>query len=159
MGFQASQLIQPSPGVTEEDPNVQYGNTCAAIRSAIKTGEIDASKIIAIALDGQMAGVMGINEAGDAVTPYDSWLDTRCGPYIKEMRSKAIEEITKLTGNAPSFNHGPKILWWKHEQKEKYKRIARFVQPTGYVALRIAGGNADDAFIDHTYLHFSGFCQ
>jgi xylulokinase len=102
-----------------------------------------------------MAGVIGIGADGMAVTPYDSWLDTRCSPYIEQMcRHKAA--VLEKTGNAPSFNHGPKILWWKHERPEVYERIEVFVQPAAYVAMRLCGLNADEAFIDPTYLHFSG---
>jgi xylulokinase len=32
-----------------------------------------------------MAGVIGIGADGRHVTPYDSWLDTRCTPYIRQM--------------------------------------------------------------------------
>ena len=38
-----------------------------------------------------------------------------------------------------------------------FKRIASFVQPAGYVAGRLAGLSGADAFIDYTYIHFSGF--
>ncbi len=158
-GFCASELIQPAPGVTEEDPELQYQNVCSSIRTALESGGVDPVEIRALALDGQMAGIMGIDEDGAAVTPYDSWLDTRCSPQIKKMRAAALQEVTALTGNAPSLNHGPKVLWWKQERPDVYRRIARFVQPTGYIALRLAGANADAAFVDHTYLHFSGFAD
>ncbi len=158
-GFQPSELIQPEPGITEESPQTQYENVCQALKTAVQSGSTDPADVAAIALDGQMAGVIGIGADGAAVTPYDSWLDTRCGPYIKEMRRAGQVEVTRLTGNAPSFNHGPKVLWWKHERPDAYQRIARFVQPTGYVALRLTGGDADQAFIDTTYLHFSGFAD
>ena len=63
------------------------------------------------------------------------------------------------TGNAPSFNHGPKILWWQQERPTEYARIAKFVQPGAYVAMRLCGLTAESAFIDHSYLHFSGFAD
>lgn len=158
-GFRSSELIQPEPGVTEEDPDLQYQNVCASISDSLRSGGVDPGEIVALALDGQMAGVLGIDEDGNAVTPYDSWLDTRCAPQIKHMRAVALREVTARTGNAPSFNHGPKILWWREERPQVYQRIAKFVQPTGYIALRLAGLRGDEAFIDHTYLHFSGFAD
>lgn len=158
-GFTPSQLHQPHPGVTEEDPQIQYQAVCNSITAALSSGGVNPADVAAVAMDGQMAGVIGIDEEGQAVTPYDSWLDTRCGPYIREMLGVGGKRVTELTGNAPSFNHGPKILWWKHEQPDVYARIARFVQPTGYAALRLTGGGAGEAFIDYTYLHFSGFAD
>ena len=64
-----------------------------------------------VAIAGQMAGVIGIDKNGRAITPYDSWLDTRCAPQIKQMRQRAGEEIIRKTGGPASFNHDPKILW------------------------------------------------
>src|SRR3989304_1372393 len=158
-GFVKSKLHQPAPGITEEDPEYQLGSTCEAIRSCLKKISLDASHISALAIVGQMAGIIGIDDKAKAITPYDSWLDTRCAPYIEHMKLKAQDEIIKKTGNPPSFNHGPKILWWKHERPEVYKQIRSFVQPGGYVAMRLCGLKAAEAFIDHTYLHFSGFAD
>jgi xylulokinase len=95
--------------------------------------------VAAIGIAGQMAGVIGLGADGRAVTPYDSWLDTRCGAQITRMRTEAGDAVLRATGNAPSFNHGPKILWWQSERPTDYAQIAKFVQPGGYVALRLCG--------------------
>ncbi|HEQ71236.1 MAG TPA: xylulose kinase [Spirochaetia bacterium] len=158
-GFVRSRLIEPAPGVTEEDPEFQYASVLEALSLSLASGNLDPARITALAVDGQMAGVIGIGEDGRAVTPYDSWLDTRCAPYIDCMRREAENEIIQKTGNPPSFNHGPKILWWRHERPDIYKRIVSFVQPGGYVGMRLCGLAASEAFIDHTYLHFSGFAD
>jgi xylulokinase len=93
------------------------------------------------------------------VTPYDSWLDTRCAPWIVSMHTEAGPEIAMKTGGPPSFNHGPKILWWKHERPDVYARIRAFVQPGGYAAMRLCGLDGAHAFIDASYLHFSCFAD
>jgi xylulokinase len=64
--------------------------------------------------------------------------------------------ITRLTGCPPTCDHGPKILWWKEEKPEVYQRIVKFVTPAGYVAGKMAGLSAEDAFMDYTFIHFSG---
>ncbi|MDB6154045.1 MAG: xylB [Chthoniobacteraceae bacterium] len=155
--FEASRPYRPAAGVVEEDPEFQLASTCRAVRECLRLSGVE--KIAAIALSGQMAGIIGIGLNGRAVTPYDSWLDTRCGGQIKRMQSLAGDEILYATGNAPSFNHGPKILWWKSERAAEYARIVKFVQPAGYVAMRLCGLGAKAAFIDTTYLHFSGFAD
>jgi xylulokinase len=158
-GQEPSKLRRPGPGITEEDPDYQVESLCRVVSSCIARSSIDPSGVAAMAIDGQMAGVIGVGRDGSAVTYYDSWLDTRCAPYITRMNKEAGDEVTRKTGNPPSFNHGPKILWWKYERPEMFSRIARFVQPGGYAAMRLCGLSADDAFIDHTYLHFSGFAD
>jgi xylulokinase len=49
------------------------------------------------------------------------------------------------------------VLWWKNEQPEVYSKIKKFIQPTTYVAGRLTGLKSEQAYIDYTHLHFSGF--
>ena len=157
--FCPSRLHRPGAGVVEEDPQYQLAGACRAVRQCLQRSRAGASAVAAIGIAGQMAGVIGIGADGRCVTPYDSWLDTRCGPYITRMADAAGQEVLAKTGNAPSFNHGPKILWWMHQRKQVFRSIRAFVQPGGYVAMRLCGLGASEAFIDHTYLHFSGFAD
>ena len=157
--FQQSNLIKPAPGSVEEDPEEQLLAVCRAIKICLQKVDTNSSDIAALALDGQMAGIIGVNSQGKNITPYDSWLDTRCAPYIQRMEQAAGDEIIRLNGGPASFNHGPKKLWWKHERPEIYKDITAFVQPSAYVAMRLCGLKGDQAFIDPSYLHFSGFAD
>jgi xylulokinase len=157
--FEASKLLHPAPGAVEEDPERQVASVCATIRKCVKAAGIDAADVAGIGIDGQMAGVIGVGRDGRNVTPYDSWLDTRCAPYIRKMDDSAGEEIVARAGGPPSFNHGPKILWWKHERKRDYRNIVAFVQPGAYAAMRLCGLDGPQAYLDVTYLHFSGFAD
>ena len=157
--FHDSNLKRPAPNAIEEDPEEQYEAVCAGIRDCVEQSSTAGGDVAAIAIDGQMAGVLAVGDDGMAVTPYDSWLDTRCGPYVERMKETAGEEIVRKAGNAPSINHGPKKLWWMHERPEVFKRIRAFVQPGGYAAMRLCGLRGDQAFIDTSYLHFSGFAN
>ena len=155
--FEPSQPRRPEPGVVEEDPEFQLASACRLIRRCVD--QAGTADVAAIAVAGQMAGVIGIGADGRAVTPYDSWLDTRCAGQIERLQRDAGDVILRATGNAPSFNHGPKILWWKEERPADYARIASFVQPGAYTAMRLCGLAAKHAFIDASYLHFSGFAD
>lgn len=157
--FRPSKLHQPQPGVVEEDPELQFDSVCRTIRQCMNSAKIAKETVVGIGIDGQMAGVIGVGKDGRNVTPYDSWLDTRCAPYIKEMEQAAGEQIVTQAGCSPSFNHGPKTLWWMRERKSVYRTIAAFVQPGGYAAMRLCGLDSSKAFIDKTYLHFSGFAD
>jgi xylulokinase len=157
--FRPSALHQPRPGVVEEDPETQFAGVCDTIRECWRRSRLPAAQLAAVAIDGQMAGVIGVGKDGRHVTPYDSWLDTRCAPYIGRMNQAAAGEIVAKTGGPASFNHGPKILWWMHERRADFRAIKAFVQPGGYAVMRLCGLTAREAFIDKTYLHFSGFAD
>lgn len=159
IAFEKSKLHQPLPGVVEENPEDQLNSVYLSLKKCVLESGISPTDVAGIAICGQMAGVIGIGADGKHITPYDSWLDTRCTPYINQMAEIAGEEILRKSGNAPSFNHGPKMLWWKHEKPEIFKQIKSFVQPAGYVAMRLCELKAKDAFIDRSYLHFSSFAN
>lgn len=159
-----SNLLHPEAGATTEDPEYQYQSVIRIIASCLRQAkekgyERIGSQVAALAIDGQMAGVLGVGADGMAVTPYDSWLDSRCAKYLEFMRKEAEDEILAKSGTAPSINHGPKKLWWMHEHPEVFETIEKFIQPGGYVAGRLCGLKGSEFFIDRTYLHFSGFAD
>jgi xylulokinase len=156
--FRKSELLHPVAGAVEEDPERQVRSTCEVIAECASRAAAKGT-VAALAVDGQMAGVIGVGDDGRHVTPYDSWLDTRCAPWIEHMQREAGAEIVRKAGGPPSFNHGPKILWWKHEQPKTYEQVRSFVQPGGYAAMRLCGLDGSRAFIDTSYLHFSGFAD
>ena len=150
-------LFYPTPGVVEQENEDFYTSAAQTVRKCVESSGVDPHAIAAIAFDSQMAGVGLLGEDFKPVARFDSWLDMRCQPYIEWMDKEAGDRITQLTGCPPTCDHGPKMLWWKHEQPEIYQRTAKFVMPGSYVAGKIAGLSIDQAFIDHTYIHFSGF--
>ncbi|MFW6063174.1 MAG: xylulokinase [Chloroflexota bacterium] len=149
-------IYYPRPGVVEQENDDFYRTAAETIASCVRESGIDPRQIAALAFDSQMAGVGAIDKAYEPATRFDSWLDMRCQPYIEYMDQNYGELITQLTGCAPTCDHGPKILWWKEEQPRAYERIAKFVMPSAYVAGKMAGLSADEAFIDYTFLHFTG---
>ena len=155
--FEESRLRYGSAGEVEQDPDEILQSVLNVLRALAGTPGVRPEEIRAIALDGQMAGIMGVDETMTPVTPYDSWLDTRCEPYIARMKQLAGETVIATTGCPVTYAHGPKILWWKHERPEVFAKIRKFVTLTCFLTCRLAGLGAQDAYIDYTQLHFSGF--
>ncbi|HZG56720.1 xylulokinase [Paenibacillus sp.] len=156
--FVSSKLIRGAGGLVEQRPDDLLGDAVSAIAQCVAALP-PGSEASAVALSGQMAGTMGVGSDGEAVTPYDSWLDTRCEAYFDAIKSLGESAVIAETGCPVTYAHGPKTLWWKHERPETYARIAKFVVPTAYVAGRLTGAGADGAYIDTTHLHFSGFAD
>lgn len=148
-------LYYPKPGVVEQENEDFYRTAAQTIRECVQQSGIDARQIAALAFDSQMAGVGAIDDTYQAATRFDSWLDMRCQPYIEQIDTHYGDMVTRLTGCPPTCDHGPKILWWKEERPAEYGRIAKFLMPSAYVAGRMAGLKADEAYIDYTFLHFT----
>jgi xylulokinase len=137
----------------DQDPEAFAAAAARTIRTCV---DGRAEHVAALAVAGQMAGVLGVAADGTAATPYDSWLDARCAAELAEIVERAGDEVTERTGCPPMVAHAPKMLWWRRHQADAYARIAAFIMPGAYVAGRFCGLGGADAYIDWTYLHFTG---
>ena len=84
--FEESVLRYPRPGEVEQDPEEIFGSAIRTVRAALARSGVEASRIAGLALDGQMAGIMAVDADWNPVTHYDSWLDTRCAPWLEQLR-------------------------------------------------------------------------
>jgi xylulokinase len=151
--FEEVPLRTPRPGWVEQDLGEIEASAHRTIRAALAAcGR--AGEVAGVAFSGQMSGIGAVDGRFRPAVRFDSWLDTRCGPYIEAMNEHAAR-VTELSGCPPTYSHGPKILWWRRERPQDFRRIARFVVPGAFVAARLCGLAARDAFVDRTYLHFS----
>lgn len=150
-------IYYPKPGVVEQENDDFYRTAALTVSSCLRKSGVEPRQVAAIAFDSQMAGIGTVDENFNPATRFDSWLDMRCEPYIEYINREHGDLVTRLTGCPPTCNHGSKHLWWKEEQPEAYRRIAKFVTPAGYVAGKMAGLKGEDAFMDYTFIHFSGF--
>ena len=157
--FEPSNLISPKAGEVYQQADEIFSSVINTIREAVAKSGVDATKIAALGMDSQMAGILGIGKDFEAVTYYDSWLDTKCGKYIAEMKRLANQRSVELNGAPVTYTHGPKVLWWKQEQPEAYRRVEKFVLPHVYVGGKLCGLRANEAVIDYTCIHFSGFAD
>ncbi len=144
------------PGEVDQDPDDFYAAAVRAIRDCVERSGTDPASVAAIGVTGQMAGVLGIDGEWRPATPYDSWLDLRCSPDVEALGSALGSRLVELSGCPAMVNHGPKMRWWRREHPEAFEAVAKFVVPSGYVAGRLAGLAAGEAFMDHSYLHFTG---
>lgn len=155
--FEEVTLHHPRPGWVEQDLLEIERSAHRTVRRAVTASE-RAADIAGVAFSSQMSGIGTIDDRFEPVTHFDSWLDTRCSPYIAEMAEHG-ERVTALSGCPPTYSHGPKILWWQRERPDDFARIARFVVPGAFVGARLCGLRGDQAYIDRTYLHFSNLAD
>jgi len=157
--YEELELFYPKPGWVEQKPEDFYESTISTIRISVNQSKIDPNEVKAISFDSQMAGTMGIDKDWNPVTPYDSWLDSRCKRYVDLIQQEYQDLIIDRVGTPPSISHGPKILWWKNEKPKTFEKIHKFIMPNCYVTGRMSSLKGDDAYIDYTFLHFTGFCD
>ena len=88
-----SNLLYPEEGAVEQDPEEMLASVLTTIKNAVESSGVKPERVAAICIDGQMAGVTGVDDGGMAVIPYDSWLDTRCGACRQIGRASCRERV------------------------------------------------------------------
>jgi xylulokinase len=147
------------PGEVDQDPEDFVATAQATIAECMRSAEVGADDIAAIGITGQMAGTMGIDASWRPATPYDSWLDTRCADEVRGLEAEVGDELVALAGCPAMVNHAPKIRWWHRNRPDEFERVAAWMPPSSFVAGRLAGLDATKAFVDRTYLHFTGLAD
>ena len=136
----------PRPGWSEQDPDLWWNGTVAAIREAIDRAHIDGASITAIGLTGQMHGLVALDAADRPVRPAILWNDQRTARQCDEIRTLVgRDRLVAITGNdALTGFTAPKILWIRDEEPDVYQRITTVLLPKDYVRLRLTGRHAVD---------------
>jgi len=142
----------PKAGEAEQDPREFYTISCELIRKCLKRSQIYPKNIMGISIDSQMGGIMAIDRSFNPVIYYDTPLDSRSAAENEYMHKNFGNLILEKNGSFSTY--GNKILYWK--KRKEWKDIYKFIQPSAYVAGKLAGLSSSNAFIDESFLCFSG---
>jgi xylulokinase len=145
----------PGPGVAEQDAGSFYTVTCDLIRRCLVKSGVDPKGVAAIGIDSQMGGIMSVDRGFNPVTYYDTPLDNRSAEENRSMHRKCGDLMLKKSGSLSTYGH--KILYWK--KREEWKRIHRFLHPSAFVAGKLAGLGGGQAYMDESFICFSGLAD
>ncbi len=157
--FKETKLYHPEAGATIQLVDELMASVVTTIRECLYKSNINKKNVEGIIFDGQQSGLMWIDQDYNAVSEYDSWIDMRCGKYVPEMIKECGDIILNKTGTNVGIVHGPKILWWKNERPEIYKKAYKMVLIATYIGGKFANLNGKDAYYENTTLGFSGIAD
>lgn len=134
----------PFPSASEQDPK----DWEKALKEGLK--EISSSfpkeELRSLTLDGQMHGLVALDENDQVIRPAILWNDGRSSEeckYLNETIGK--EKLIQETGNIayPGFTL-PKILWMKKHEPELYQKIHTVLLPKDYLNFYLTGKKLSD---------------
>lgn len=136
----------PRPLWSEQDPELWWEATIAAVATVLADTGVAGSEVVAIGLTGQMHGLVILDGAGVPLRPAILWNDQRTGAECDEMRAiLGKERLVTITGNdaLPGFT-APKILWVRNNEPGIFAATRHILLPKDYLRLRLTGEYATD---------------
>ncbi|MBN2323741.1 MAG: FGGY-family carbohydrate kinase [Spirochaetes bacterium] len=133
----------PQPGWAQQDPLMLWEACCDSVKAALtEAGGIEAGRRIAsVSVSSQGPTMLPLDRTGAPLRPALIWMDRRA-----EKEARAIEKrfgyrrIVDWTGNRPDpYFVAAKLLWFKENEPDLFRRTSLFMQINGYVTYRLTG--------------------
>lgn len=144
-----------------QDPELFVAETLAVLRecqSSVAAGGGQArEQPEALVFTGQQAGLVLIDDEGQAISPYDSWLDTSYKQVLQEMPD--VVERGKRNCGSSDFMHLPKLIRQRRMLGDAFARASAWTIAAPYVAGRLAGTAGREAYIDIGSISYSGLAD
>jgi len=133
-------ISTPRSGWAETDPELWW----RAVRAAVRAATAAHTGVAAIAVTGQMHGLILMSERAVVLAPAMLWLDRRAAAEVVSYRGLPDELLHSL-GNAPSPGMaGPLLLWVARHEPQVYRAARWQLQPKDWLRLRLTGEVATD---------------
>ncbi|HOK42638.1 MAG TPA: xylulokinase [Thermoclostridium caenicola] len=133
-------------GFIEQDPRDWWKAVCLGIQRLLGNNNINPSEIIGIGVDGQSWAAVAVDGDGEVLAQNPIWLDTRSASICNRLNQQVgTERIFEVSGNLlkPQYSTG-KILWYKENIPEVYKRINKILQSNSYIVYLLTGVVSQD---------------
>ena len=136
----------PRPLWSEQDPQLWWTATQAAIGEALANASLRGDDVAAVGLSGQMHGAVLLDAADDALRPAILWNDQRTAAECDEIRERVgRRRLIEITGNdALTGFTAPKLLWVRRHEPDVWDRVAHVLLPKDFVRHRLTGDHAVD---------------
>ena len=132
-------ISTPQDGWAETDPAQWWRAVRSAVRAAAAGAEVSA-----IAVTGQMHGLVLISERHVVPGPAMLWLDRRAAAEAAASR-ELPGHLLSVLGNAPSAGMaGPMLMWLARHRPDAYGQARWQLQPKDWLRLRLTGEVATD---------------
>ncbi|MFB9079235.1 xylulokinase [Flavobacterium procerum] len=134
------EILSIHPDWAEQDPEMWWQHICTATKRAIKEANIDASKIQGIGISYQMHGLVIVDKDNAPLRNSIIWCDSRAveignTAFAEIGEQKCMEHLLNSPGNFTAS----KLKWVKENEPEVYNKIAKYMLPGDYIALKLTG--------------------
>jgi xylulokinase len=161
-GYAEHTFTYPAPGRVEMDPgqieDAVLEALAAAVAQAAAAG-VAPARVGAVAFSGILCGPVLVDASWTPVRPLIPFLDVRAQDEVAALRRDIAPQWEvplweAESGNATLDTYIPAVTlhWVRDHEPHVWARVAKVLSLAPYVAGRLAGLRADDAFTDPTHL-------
>lgn len=139
-------VYYPREGWAEQDPEEWWSAVCGAVRQVLKKADVRPEEIAGVGIDGQSWSAIAIDKDGKVLTNTPIWMDTRAQSICDRLNEDiGADEIFRVAGNSlqPSYTTA-KILWYKENLPEVYRKTHKILQSNSYIAFKLTGQISQD---------------
>ncbi len=155
--FQSYGTNYPQPRWVEQRPTDWWNAIVAGTQDVIAKTGIDVKEIAVISFDGHGMGNVPVDDKGTLLRDSTMvWFDSRSSEQAKRVLDKiGLDEWYKMTGCAfdPAFFTGFKLMWYRDNEPELFKKTHKFLGTKDYITLRMTGAQ----LTDYSDAQLSGF--
>ena len=154
--YESYETTYPHHGWHEQKPNDWWQAVVSSTKRLLDKENVDKDEIVACGISGHSLGVVPISKAGELLretTPI--WSDGRAVKQADKFFERYDEkEWYKITGNGfgPQLYSVFKIMWYKDNEPEMYKKIDKVIGTKDYINYKLTG----NIFTDQSYASGSG---
>jgi xylulokinase len=150
--FQAVGIELTDDGGAEQSPQAWWEAIVASARRALADSGVAPEDVVGIGCTAQWSGTVPVDDAGAAIGPAISWMDSRGARAVRETVRGALNvqgySASKLarwvrrTGGIPSLSGKDPvghIHFLREQRPDVYAATAVFLEPVDYLNLRLTG--------------------
>jgi gluconokinase len=129
----------PSPGWSEQDPDAVAEATAAVVREVV--GKVAGSAVAGVAISSVMHSLLALDADGHPLTPLLTWADGRAADQAQRLRETGAWLALHRRTGTPVHQMSPlvKLLWFRQERPEIWRRAAHWVGIKEYVLSLLVG--------------------
>jgi xylulokinase len=132
------EISAPREGWAESDPELWW----RAVRRAVLG--VAPAEVGAVAVTGQMHGVVLISERHTVLRPAILWLDRRAGEEVLRYGTLGADQLLSLANAPLPGTAGPILLWLKRHEPDVYYLARWQLQPKDWLRFRLTGSVCTD---------------
>ena len=130
------ELHEPAPGRAEQDPDEIVAAVLGTVRQLI---DDLAVTVAALSFSSAMHSLIGLDPAGDPITPSVTWADSRASLQAERVRGSSGGLALHRRTGTPVHPMAPlaKLIWFHEQEPKLCERVGHWVGIKEYVLLRM----------------------